>query len=242
MQRLQEGAKLPAVDLTLKHRVRRGETLQGIANQYHVSAQQLARSNGIGRKYPLRRGMTLTVPASLRAPTPELIAADDPRAATDYVPEREIRTPAQLDGESTADGRVTVTVRRGETLAQIAARYGTTAEDIRRWNHLKSSQVRRGTRLKLRTGEAALAATSPADSAQIASLQVRPRRTHTRGKAAHSAGRDLAPEPGTVVVRAGDTLDGIARRHGISLAALKRANGLASSRIRAGQRLKLPAS
>src|SRR6185369_10461402 len=36
--KLQSGEKIPAVDLSVKHRVRRGETLQRIANQYHVEA------------------------------------------------------------------------------------------------------------------------------------------------------------------------------------------------------------
>jgi LysM repeat protein len=45
----------------------------------------------------------------------------------------------------------------------------------------------------------------------------------------------------TVVVRSGDTLGTIASRHGVSVTALKRVNGLSGSTIRAGQRLRLPA-
>src|SRR5437870_5468857 len=86
LQKLQEGADLPAVDLTLKHRVRRGETLQRIANHYRVSARRLALANGIGKKRPLRRGMVLTVPASLSSPPPKILEAGDPRASTAYVP------------------------------------------------------------------------------------------------------------------------------------------------------------
>src|SRR5262245_51880689 len=49
MAKLEQGAKLPAVDLTVRHRVRRGETITSIASQYHVSAQRLALANNIGR-------------------------------------------------------------------------------------------------------------------------------------------------------------------------------------------------
>jgi LysM repeat protein len=45
----------------------------------------------------------------------------------------------------------------------------------------------------------------------------------------------------TYVVRRGDTLWRIAREHGISTTELRRANGLSSSRIKAGQRLRIPA-
>jgi len=235
MRRLQGGERLPEVNLTLKHKVRRSETLQAIARQYSVSAKDLARINGIGRKRPLRRGMLLTVPASMHAPSPEVIdPATDPRASTAYVPERKLGLPASLDGHSTTEGRTAVTVERGETLASIAERYGVTTQDLVRWNRLKSTRVRHGMRLKVRTPEAVLADQSSTDSTQIAELKV--------PKARHSKSHRASRASGTShTVRAGETLSGIAREHGVSLAALKRVNGIGGSHIRAGQRLKLPA-
>lgn len=46
----------------------------------------------------------------------------------------------------------------------------------------------------------------------------------------------------TVTVATGDTLYGIARRHGVSVSALMSANGLTNSSIRVGQKLALPGS
>ncbi|HEY2954899.1 MAG TPA: LysM peptidoglycan-binding domain-containing protein [Candidatus Eisenbacteria bacterium] len=238
MERLAAGEKMEAVSLTFRHRVRRGETLQGIANRYRVSAQQLAEVNGIGREHPLRRGEVLTVPGSLRSAAPQILETSDPRASTAYVPERTIRTPATLDGNSTAEGRFSVIVRRGETLSQIAERYQVSTDDLVRWNHLSTSRLRRGMRLKVRTGEAAQAQLSQADSTMIASLPVRMargRRTLRSPLPDESRARDF------VVVRSGDTLSDIAKRSGVTIAALKRANGLNSSRIRAGWKLKIPA-
>lgn len=233
-QRLAEGAKLPAVDLAVKHRVRRGETLTGIAAEYSVSPKTLAKVNGISRTRPLARGMLLTVPASLRAPSPEILdPADDPSASTAYVPARNIGPPAIVQGNSDAEGRSTVTVKRGETLQMIADRYGVTVADIRRWNRLHSTAVRRGTRLQIRTGDAALApATSDTDSVQIAALKP----PHARGKGS----RGQAGGGRTVVVQRGETLSSIAARHGVSIQALRRANQMQGSLVRAGQRLRLP--
>ncbi|MEL7303078.1 MAG: peptidoglycan DD-metalloendopeptidase family protein, partial [Pseudomonadota bacterium] len=45
---------------------------------------------------------------------------------------------------------------------------------------------------------------------------------------------------GQIVVRSGDTLYGLSRRHGVSVAALKQANGLNTNVIRPGQTLALP--
>jgi len=159
MQKIEDGAKLPAVDLTLKHRVRRGETLQGIASQYHVSAKRLALANGIGKKRPLKRGMTLTVPASFDSPEVANLEANDPRGSTAYVPARDRVTPALVQGASHAEGRTVHTVHRGETLSSIADDYGVSVADLRQWNHIKTKTVKRGTRLKIRLGESAPVAT-----------------------------------------------------------------------------------
>jgi membrane-bound lytic murein transglycosylase D len=234
LAKLQGGVTLPAVNLTVKHRVRRGETLQGIANQYHVGAQQLARANGISRARPLRRGTVLTVPASFHPPAPAALDQSDPRGSTAYVPMRTLAVPKSIDAESDAEGRARHTVRRGETLASIAAQYGVTVSDIRRWNRLTSNSVRRGTRLKIRTGDAAVASpeTLAADSTRVASI-VPPK--STRKASASGPAREV------VTVRAGETLGMLAQRHGTTVGRLMRANGLASARIRAGQRLRIPA-
>ncbi len=238
MKRMQDGEKLPTVNLTLRHKVRKGETLQSIARQYAVSARDLARINGIGKKRPLRRGMMLTVPGSLHAPTPQIIdPASDPRASTDYVPERRIGLPASLDGHSTTEGREVVRVQRGETLAQIAERHGVTTQELMRWNRLKSTHIKRGMRLKVRTPEVAALDTTESDSLQIAQLKAPPLRHGKRHRGSAAGGASARV---THTVRSGETLSGIARQHGISVEALRRANGRGSSKIRVGQRLKLP--
>jgi membrane-bound lytic murein transglycosylase D len=236
LQKLQGGGALPAIDLSVKHRVRKGETLQGIANQYHVGATQLARANGISRTRPLARGMMLNVPASLRSPAPAELEEDDPRGSTAYVPARKIRPPTSLQAESDAEGRARHTVRKGETLATIATQYGVTVSDIKRWNHLTTASVKRGTRLRIRVGDAAISSPESlaADSARVAQLKPPPAR-----KSGRSGAR--GPVAGTVTVRSGDTLSEIAKRHGTTVSRLKQANGLESSRVRAGQRLRLPA-
>ncbi|HEY6867617.1 MAG TPA: LysM peptidoglycan-binding domain-containing protein [Candidatus Eisenbacteria bacterium] len=236
MRKLEEGGRLPAVNLTVKHRVRRGETLQQIANHYGVSARDLARVNGIGRRHPLRTGVTLTVPASLAGPSPAVLAANDPRASTDYVPERTLAVPAVLEGHSDAEGRVTVRVKRGETLKMIAQRNDCTVEDLMRWNHLSRPTVHRGQRLKVRTGDEApeTASRDSAEVAKLAHLRVPPTRHRHRG---HAVSR---PPHYAITVKDGDTLAAIARRTGVSVAELKRANGLSGTQLRSGQRLRVP--
>jgi LysM repeat protein len=51
-----------------------------------------------------------------------------------------------------------------------------------------------------------------------------------------------APKPASVTytVKKGDTLSGIASRHGTSVSAIRSANGISGSIIRPGQRLRIP--
>jgi membrane-bound lytic murein transglycosylase D len=235
MRKIEEGGRLPAVNLTVKHRVKHGETLQQIANRYGVSARELARVNGIGRQHPLRSGVTLTVPASLAGPAPAVLAANDPRASTDYVPERTYALPASLDGHSEAEGRITVRVKRGESLKMIAQRNDCTVQDLMDWNRLSKPAVHRGQRLKVRIGDWDTES-SARDSVEIAKLaHVRVTRRHHRSHAASSSATHYA-----ITVKSGDTLAAISRRTGVSVSRLKRANNLSGSQVRSGQRLRVP--
>jgi membrane-bound lytic murein transglycosylase D len=158
---LAAGVELPTVNLTVRHRVRRGETLRMIATEYSVNPTELARVNNLGRGRPLRRGMLLTVPASFRAPRPEVLAdEEDPRTSTDYVPPRTIGLPGKVEGNSVAIERITHTVKRGETLRSIAVQYGVTVTELKTWNHITTPGVKVGTRLRIRDNDAAASATS----------------------------------------------------------------------------------
>ncbi|MGC4025901.1 MAG: peptidoglycan DD-metalloendopeptidase family protein [Mesorhizobium sp.] len=67
----------------------------------------------------------------------------------------------------------------------------------------------------------------------IGTLQ-EPARTTTKTLAAAKSA------PGTYKVESGDTLTGVARKHGVSVASLKQANGIEEGGIRIGQTLEIP--
>ena len=221
-----------------------GETVRSIAGEYSVSARALAAANGISHRHPLRRGMLLTVPASMHAPPPEVIdRTADPRASTGYVPARRIGLPIRLNGNSDAADRKHITVQRGQTLWMIAQASGVTIDEIREWNHLASDNLSPGQRLRIHTGgdAATVAATAASDSAQIATLHAPS--GHKKGKHGRHHGRASAgsdPVAGSVRVHKGDTLAEIAKRHGVTIGELRRANHLRGTNVKAGQKLHIP--
>ncbi|RIK09619.1 MAG: hypothetical protein DCC50_15120, partial [Acidobacteria bacterium] len=119
------------------------------------------------------------------------------------------------------------TVRSGDTVYGIAARYGVSPQSIVRANGLRDGGrwILPGTTLVVPgKGGSAVTAPPPGSSAKAPT---------PRGS---GSGRG-----GAVTVRRGDTLSHIAVRHGTTVAALAKANGLRDTRIiYVGQVLHLP--
>jgi LysM repeat protein len=116
------------------------------------------------------------------------------------------------------------TVQPGENLFRIALRYGTTIDALMAANGLTDARtIVVGQRLVIPRGANSSAAAEPAAAT---------------GQAAVAEPADTG---GSYTVKRGDTLTRIAARHGVTVDALMRANGLAGGQyIHAGQRLTIP--
>jgi peptidoglycan lytic transglycosylase D len=121
--------------------VKKGETLLSISNKLRVSRSDLAEANYLSSKSPLRTGQQLVIP---RAPT--LLAARTETASEVVLASSSSRQPAAAD-ETPTKSTTTHRVARGETLASIAKRYGTSVALIKEMNNLSSDVIRIGQRL-----------------------------------------------------------------------------------------------
>ena len=231
------------------HVVRRGETLSSIAARYGTTTQAIVQANGLpnanriyvgqrlvipgttgsgaasqtgsGGTYTVRRGDTLSsIAARYRTTVSAIKQANGLRSNLIYAGQR-LKIPgatssgAASSGASQSSTGHTYTVRRGDTLSSIAVRHGTTVAAIKQANGLRSNVIYAGQRLKI-----------PGAGSS--------------GSANNSSGTSGSSSGGTYTVRRGDTLFGIAVRHGTTVSAIMQANGLRSSVIYAGQRLKVP--
>ena len=120
------------------------------------------------------------------------------------------------DGE-----RIVYRVKSGDYLGRIASRHRCSVSQIKRWNNLKSDNLRVGQRLVIYRGGGPSTSSSASSSTS----------TSASGTSASGAA--------TYTVKSGDTLSAIATKHGISVNELKQWNGLSSNNIKPGQVLKV---
>jgi membrane-bound lytic murein transglycosylase D len=227
---------------TIEHVVRRGQTLSGIARRYGTSVAAIQASNRMGRRTLLRIGQVLTIPRGPGAPT--------------YDPSAQV--------EATGSYRV----RRGDSLSLIARRLGVSVRQLQAWNDLgRSTRIYAGQRLRVGGSAAAARTTSTSGSYTVRrgdtlweiarrhgvsmnalaaanglsrrSILYPGQKLSVPGRGGGSSGSSSFS--GSYTVRRGDTLSGIASRHGVSLNALLRANGLSQhSTLHPGQKLAVP--
>ena len=177
------------------YRIRSGDSLSTIAEQFGVSLSDLRKWNNL-RSSRIRAGNFLLV-----RPPSDTVASARPQTAT-----------SSSRGSSSTTGSGRYTVRRGDTLGGIAERYGTSAARLRAWNGIRGSTIRIGQELIVSQSATASRPAAPSGGAALSSS-------------------------GTYSVVSGDSLDKIARRHGTTIADLRRWNNLNSSRIYPGQKL-----
>jgi len=115
-----------------RYRIRRGDTLSGIAERYHVRIASLRRWNHL-RGSRIVAGRTLHVFAHGGA---------SPRRSGEYHAE-------------TRNGVRIYRIQRGDTLGGIARHFHVSVADLRRWNHLRGSSIVAGKTLRISNGTSA---------------------------------------------------------------------------------------
>jgi membrane-bound lytic murein transglycosylase D len=117
-----------------RHRVKRGDTLSGLAENYNSSVDAIRDANRLKKRTTLRVGSYLIIP---------VVASDDPgpRVAT-YIAD------AAKHASAASYSRVYV-VRRGDTLSRIGRRHGVSVKQLMRWNGKRSAHIRVGERLRV---------------------------------------------------------------------------------------------
>ena len=208
-----------------------------------VRAADLVSVNGIKNPNLLREGQELKIPlAGGAAPSPAIAPV--------------VKAPASVEN--------VYVVAKGDVLSRIAVRHGTTTKAIKELNGLKSDTIVVGQKLRV-PGAKAPEPAVPAAPAAISKPVPSAAKTSPAPTAAAAAPKAAAPPKPVVAstgvaapvadaarpaadaapllvheVRADEDLVGIAMMYGVSVEAVKKANGLAGDTVKPGQKLKIP--
>jgi membrane-bound lytic murein transglycosylase D len=146
---------------TQTHKVKRGETLGGIASKYNVSLSQLKKWNKLkgttiqpGQKLKVRQTVVVEKPNEAKT-TPDKIIPEKPSTAQKDSSLSEVVKPKTKESspeKPKVDKKkdfVNYTVKSGDTLWKIASKYkGVTPEEIMKWNKC-GPKIRPGQKLKI---------------------------------------------------------------------------------------------
>jgi Cell wall-associated hydrolases (invasion-associated proteins) len=203
------------------HKVRKGETLSGIADKFGVSVSQLKKWNGLS-KNKVKPGTYLTVQITEKeAPVKEAKAETTPKTSKkETINEEE-------QASKTATTRKTYKVRKGDTLSGIADKFGVSVTQLKKWNGLSKSKVKPGTYLTVQMTEK--------------EAPVKEFKTETTPKASKKETANEEEQATKTVtshkshkVHKGETLSGIADKFGVSVSQLKKWNGLSKNKVKPG--------
>jgi membrane-bound lytic murein transglycosylase D len=206
-----------------EHVVRTGETLSAIAVRYGTSVTALRDANGLGRRSYLQIGQRLVIPVSGGTGGVRVeVASSKPtyRDRTTGINREALERYAQRAAKSAPPAgrhRVVYTVKRNDTLSEIAAQYRVGLSRIRSWNNLsRRRHIYPGQKLVIyvpesfassRGGGAPVETTAPDESRFV--------------KERH-------------VVASGESFYSISRRYNVSVSDLMAWNGRSRSIIRPG--------
>ena len=167
--------------------VQSGDTLSGIANKFGTNYESLANLNNISNPNRIYVGQVLKLSSG--------------------------STVSNVVNHSTASAAGSYTVKSGDSLSAIAARYGMSYETLARLNNISDpNRIYVGQTLNLGTS----------------------------GYTSHHYAASSSSNGGSYTIQAGDTLSAIAARYGMSYETLARLNNISDpNRIVAGQRIVL---
>ena len=192
-----EGAVVVTDSLTT-YIVARGDNLGAIANKYNVAVTDLKQWNNLTDN-TIQVGTALKI-AKQQIVSTEVVASNPERKDIEYV------------------------VLKGDNLAAIATKFGTTLNDLKAWNKLSNNTLTIGKSLIVAKDEVVIIT----DKATVDSFKTK---------------SSIAKTSGEVVeyyVKKGDSLFSIAKKYpGVTISDLKKWNDIRSEEIQPGMKLKI---
>ncbi|MDX9789577.1 MAG: LysM peptidoglycan-binding domain-containing protein [Candidatus Kapabacteria bacterium] len=186
-----EITKFEKKDKIVKHKVKRGETLAQIADDYGVSMNSIKTLNGIRNSNKISKGKVLKIKIT------ENVAVNNTAR--------------------TSDNKLIHNVKSGENISTIAAKYGVTETELRKWNpnDIKGNTVYANTNLTVYVS------------------------IDSKGSSSAKPSK-VKNAPKYYKIRRGDTLSEIAGKFGVTINSLKNLNkNLNETKLMVGKQIRI---
>lgn len=109
-----------------RHRVKRGQTLQDVAQMYDIKVEDLAKANGLSPKVRIGQGLVLLLPSKASINRKSYINNNNAKVKKVY------------------------SVKKGDSFAKIAAKHGISEKDLKKWNPgIRTNGLVKGKRLTI---------------------------------------------------------------------------------------------
>jgi membrane-bound lytic murein transglycosylase D len=137
----QRYSELPSKTLYTMHKVRKGETVSGIAKSYGVSPFNIIQANSLPKRYRIYPGQLLKIPGYSESNLSQKNSTSKSFSESDDNPDK---ISASKNGYSTYK------VKPGDTLEEIAKNFKTTSSDLEQINSINDQDlIKTGEKLKV---------------------------------------------------------------------------------------------
>lgn len=222
------------------HKVRRGDSLSEISDRYGITMSELKKWNHLrSNKAPMGRRLKII--------TTEVVASREKKVAPESNPIRaELKPDTTSTKETTALASNTAKtfkeekvvsykdvvkyhkVRRGDNLGEISDKYGVTVAEVKKWNHIKGSNIVPGKSLKIIKNERV-----------VTTVRKEIKADKNATETAVALNEENQNPSDYYEVQKGDNLFNIAKKFNVSLEDLKKWNNLDDLNVEQGSKLAL---
>src|SRR5690625_5034708 len=200
------------------HKVKSGDSLWAIAQKYNTTVSQLKSINNLS--------------GDLIHPN-QVIETEKKSSSGTKTESGSSAKPSQPAKKSN-----TYTVKRGDTLSEIASQHKISLKDLMKWNNLDTTLIFPGNVFVV-SKNGASAESESSSSGSISSSKGNNSSSSSSSNKGNSGSSSNSSTSTVYTVKSGDTLSHIASRNGVTVANLKKWNNLTSDLIHIGQKLSI---
>jgi membrane-bound lytic murein transglycosylase D len=210
------------------HKVRRGDSLSEISDRYGVTMAELKKWNHLrNNKAPMGR--------KLKIYTLDSVASNNKTSKQDTVSVKESTAIASNTSKTFKEEKVVSykdvvkyhKVKKGDNLGEISDKYGVSVAAVKKWNHIKGSNIAVGKSLKIIKNERVVTTIKKEVKADKSVIET------------SIASNDSEKSSDFYVVEKGDNLFSISKKFNVSLEDLKKWNNLDDLNVEQGSKLTL---